>query len=84
MKKVELRIKELMDKRGLTQTQLSEKCGVRQTAISEMSRNIREQVSLIHLTKIAEALGIDDINELVTIVNEPDKPQSTSGKMSAF
>ncbi|WP_084159453.1 helix-turn-helix domain-containing protein [Paenibacillus ehimensis] len=67
MRRVRLRIKEIMDQRGLTQIQLSELSGVRQSAISEMSRNVREQISLIHLAKLADALNIDDINEFLVI-----------------
>ncbi|XOK64816.1 helix-turn-helix domain-containing protein [Paenibacillus elgii] len=56
-----------MEQRGLTQIQLSELSGVRQSAISEMSRNVREQISLIHLAKLADALNIDNINEFLVI-----------------
>ncbi|NEN82193.1 helix-turn-helix domain-containing protein [Paenibacillus elgii] len=74
MRRVRLRIKEIMEQRGLTQIQLSELSGVRQSAISEMSRNVREQISLIHLSKLADALNIDDINEFLVI--EKDGNQS--------
>ncbi|GLI07356.1 hypothetical protein YDYSG_33860 [Paenibacillus tyrfis] len=70
MRRVRLRLKEIMEQRGLTQIQLSELSGVRQSAISEMSRNIREQISLIHLAKLADALNIDDINEFLVIEND--------------
>ncbi|MCM3269329.1 helix-turn-helix domain-containing protein [Paenibacillus elgii] len=74
MRRVRLKIKEIMEQRGLTQIQLSELSGVRQSAISEMSRNVREQISLIHLAKLADALNIDDINEFLVI--EKDGNQS--------
>ncbi|WP_082420728.1 helix-turn-helix transcriptional regulator [Paenibacillus sp. A3] len=74
MRRVRLRLKEIMEQRGLTQIQLSELSGVRQSAISEMSRNIREQISLIHLAKLADALNIDDISEFLVI--EKDGSQS--------
>ncbi|MBU7317284.1 helix-turn-helix domain-containing protein [Paenibacillus oleatilyticus] len=67
MRRVRLRLKEIMEQRGLTQIQLSELSGVRQSAISEMSRNVREQISLIHLAKLADALNIDNINEFLVI-----------------
>ncbi|MGW8959065.1 helix-turn-helix domain-containing protein [Paenibacillus sp. NPDC055715] len=69
MRKIRLKLNEVMTQRGLTQTQLSELSGVRQAAISEMSRNIREQINLKTLVKIADALEIDDISELITIEN---------------
>ncbi|EES73309.1 DNA-binding helix-turn-helix protein [Paenibacillus sp. oral taxon 786 str. D14] len=67
MRKITIRLNEVMQERGLTQTKLAELSGVRQAAISEMSRNIREQINLRTLEKIADALDIDDISELITI-----------------
>ncbi|MEC0092518.1 helix-turn-helix domain-containing protein [Paenibacillus macquariensis] len=74
MRKINIRLKEIIDKRGITQATLSEMSGVRQSAISEMSRNIREQVSLRHLEKIAESLDITDMNELLFIdLGDPEQ-----------
>lgn len=70
MLKVYIKIDELLKKTGLTQKELSLKTGVRQAAISEMARNKREKISLEHLEKIANALNIRDINELITIKEE--------------
>ncbi len=70
MRKITIRLNEVMQERGLTQTKLAEMANVRQAAISEMSRNIREQINLKTLEKIADALGIDDISELITIKKE--------------
>ncbi|WP_179030595.1 helix-turn-helix domain-containing protein [Paenibacillus kribbensis] len=69
MRTIRLKLNEVMAQRGLTQTQLSELSGVRQAAISEMSRNIREQINLKTLVKIADALEINDISELIVIEN---------------
>ncbi|WCT57854.1 helix-turn-helix transcriptional regulator [Paenibacillus kyungheensis] len=62
-----MKLNEVMTERGLTQMKLAEMSGVRQAAISEMSRNIREQVNLRTLIKIADALDIDDLSELMVI-----------------
>ncbi|WP_025720055.1 helix-turn-helix domain-containing protein [Paenibacillus sp. 1-18] len=69
MRTIRVKLNEVMTQRGLTQTQLSELSGVRQAAISEMSRNIREQINLKTLVKIADALEIDDISELLALEN---------------
>ncbi|ADM71699.1 hypothetical protein GMA19_03910 [Paenibacillus polymyxa E681] len=69
MRTIRLKLNEVLTQRRLTQTQLSELSGVRQAAISEMSRNIREQINLKTLIKIADALEIDDISELIVIEN---------------
>lgn len=67
MRKIRMKLNEVMTERGLTQMKLAEMSGVRQAAISEMSRNIREQVNLRTLIKIADALDIDDLSELMVI-----------------
>ncbi|HBU80859.1 MAG TPA: XRE family transcriptional regulator [Paenibacillus sp.] len=67
MRRIRIRLNEVMAERGLTQTQLAEVSNVRQAAISEMSRNIREQINIKTLVKIADALEIDDISELIVI-----------------
>ncbi|MGG1644131.1 helix-turn-helix domain-containing protein [Paenibacillus sp. NRS-1782] len=69
MRTIRIKLNEIMAQRGLTQMQLAELSGVRQAAISEMSRNIREQINLRTLIKIADALEIDDISELLTLEN---------------
>ena len=66
-RRIRVRLDEVLSARGITQMQLSEMSGVRQAAISEMTRNVREQLSLRNLERIADALNIDDINELITI-----------------
>lgn len=66
-RRIRVRLDEVLSARGITQMQLSESSGVRQAAISEMTRNVREQLSLRNLERIADALNIDDINELITI-----------------
>ncbi|SDM13762.1 MULTISPECIES: helix-turn-helix transcriptional regulator [Paenibacillus] len=70
MRRIRIRLNEVMVERGLTQTQLAEISNVRQAAISEMSRNIREQINIKTLIKIADALEIDDISELIVIEKE--------------
>jgi Predicted transcriptional regulator len=67
MRVINVKLREVLAARNMTQLQLSERSGVRQAAISAMCRNNREMISLRHLERIADALEIDDINELLTI-----------------
>ncbi|WP_345242477.1 helix-turn-helix transcriptional regulator [Pontibacillus salipaludis] len=64
---VQLKVGELLHKRELTQAKLSDMTGIRRAAISQLSRGYVDRVSLDHLTKIADALELDDISELITI-----------------
>jgi transcriptional regulator with XRE-family HTH domain len=70
MKRVRLKIGDLLESRNLTQAQLSEMSGVRQAAISQLARGFISRISIDHLEKIANALEIDDIRELIDLVDE--------------
>ncbi|MEC1789518.1 helix-turn-helix domain-containing protein [Schinkia azotoformans] len=63
---IELRIKEALEHKGMTQKQLAEVTGIRPAAISSLVRCYVERLNLDHLERIAKALEIDDINELIT------------------
>lgn len=67
---VKLKIGELIVRRNITQTTLAELTGIRPSAISDLCRNRRDRVQLDHLAKIAAALDVKDIRELIDIENE--------------
>lgn len=64
---VKLHLKELLEQRGITQRELAELAGLRPNTISDITRGIRTGISLEHLGKIATALEIDDIREIINI-----------------
>ncbi|WP_085508816.1 helix-turn-helix domain-containing protein [Thalassobacillus devorans] len=71
--KLRIKLDHLMKERGLTQRELSEEAGVRQAAISQLARGYVSRISIDHIERIATALNITDINELITLVdNEED------------
>jgi len=67
LRKVRVIVDEIIRARGITQTELSDMSGVRQASISELSNNMRKSINREHLAKIADALEIDDISELLVI-----------------
>ncbi|WP_416731388.1 helix-turn-helix domain-containing protein [Fictibacillus sp. JL2B1089] len=71
-RKIVLKIDQLMKRDGLTQNEVAKQAGVRQAVISEYSRNIRTQVDLYTLMKIADVFEVTDINEIVEIVDNPE------------
>lgn len=73
-KKVRINIDKLLEKHDLTQERLSDKSNVRQAAISQLARGFVSRISIEHIERIATALDIDDINEIITIIDE-DKPK---------
>lgn len=64
---VKLRIKELLDERGITQKKLAELAGVRESTISDIVRGTRTVINFEHLGKIATALEISDIRKIIDL-----------------
>ncbi len=62
---VKLKIKEAIEERGITQKKLAEMSGLRESTISDIVRGTRTVINFEHLSKIAEALEIDNITELI-------------------
>jgi transcriptional regulator with XRE-family HTH domain len=60
-----VRLQEILDERGITQKQLSEMTKLRPTTISEMCNNLRSTINKEHLVKVAEALGIEKVEEML-------------------
>jgi len=65
--KVKLRLKELLDERGIKQKDLAEMTGIRESTISDICRGSRTVMNFEHISKIAEALKITDIRELIEL-----------------
>lgn len=62
---VKLKVKEALDKRELSQKKLAEISGIRESTISDIVRGTRTVINFEHLSKIAEALEVTDIRELI-------------------
>lgn len=64
---VKVKLKEVLEKRNMTQGELSKLTGISQAQISLFSLNQKNTINKTHLVKIAEALGITEIGELVEL-----------------
>lgn len=69
MGKFELRLKELMAEREMTQMELSELTGIQQSTISRWVRSYVESVHLETLHKICKALDVG-VEEMIVEVEE--------------
>ena len=64
---VKLRVKELLDEKGITQKKLAELAGVRESTISDIVRGSRTVINFEHLGKIATALEVSDIRKIIDL-----------------
>ncbi len=62
---VKLKVKEVIEQRGITQKKLAEMSGIRESTISDIVRGTRTVINFEHLSKIAEALEVNSITELI-------------------
>lgn len=62
---VKLKVKEALESRKLSQKKLAEMSGIRESTISDIVRRTRTVINFEHLSKIAEALEVTDIRELI-------------------
>ncbi len=62
---VKLKVKEAIEDRGITQKKLAEMSGIRESTISDIVRGSRTVINFEHLSKIAEALEVNTITELI-------------------
>lgn len=62
---VVIKIKELLIEKGITLRELSRLSDVRHAALSELANQKRLNVHIHHLARIADALDIDDMNQII-------------------
>lgn len=69
-KKVVVKISELTKAHNISLRELSRISDVRHAALSELANGKRESISFSHIKRIAEALNITDIREIIELVDE--------------
>jgi putative transcriptional regulator len=67
-KKVIVKISELTKKHKISLRELSRLSDVRHAALSELANGKRENINFSHIVRIAEALEIQDIREIIDMV----------------
>lgn len=69
-KKVVVKIADLVKTHQISLRELSRRSDVRHAALSELSNGKRESINFSHIERIAEALNIEDIREIIELVEE--------------
>ncbi|KHL95901.1 Cro/Cl family transcriptional regulator [Paenibacillus sp. IHB B 3415] len=72
-KRIVVKIAELTKNHKISMRELSKLSDVRHAALSELANGKRESISFSHIVKIAEALKIEDIREIIDLVDNKDK-----------
>lgn len=67
MKKVEIRLAEILKERKMKQGEFAEKAEMRPNAVSNLCRGYVDRLSIEHIEKIVNTLDLEDINELITL-----------------
>lgn len=69
MKKVVVKIPDLIKKKRISLRELSRLTDIRHAALSELSNGKRQNVNFQHIERIAEAFGIKDIREIIDLID---------------
>ncbi|MEH6992622.1 helix-turn-helix transcriptional regulator [Neobacillus drentensis] len=70
MRRVEIKLKDLLKERNIEQKQLAEMTGLTERTISELVNNKVKRMPKEAIEKIANALELDNINDIIAFVNE--------------
>ena len=60
-----VKVKDILEQRNITQLQLAEMTGIRAAGISDICRNQQKAINRDHIVRIAKALNIEDISEII-------------------
>lgn len=64
---ITIRLRQLLEERGMTQKELAIAAGLRESTVSEIARNVKTGINFDHLSRIAEVLQVKDIRELIVL-----------------
>lgn len=64
-KNIEIKIKALLVKHKISLRELSRLTDIRHAALSELANHKRQNINFRHIEKIAEALELNDIREII-------------------
>lgn len=71
---IRLKLKEVLESRGITQKELSSITGINEATISSMCRDTGTSINKNRLAKIMDALGVKEISEIIEYIPESRRP----------
>lgn len=70
MKKLKIKLSDILKKRNMTQIQLSELTNIRPNAISNLTRGYVDRLTIEHIEKICNALELESISDLMELEDD--------------
>lgn len=67
---VDFKLKELISSSNMTQKEIASKAGIRENTLSDLLKNDKKGIRFSTLEKLANVFDIQDINEIITLVDE--------------
>ncbi len=64
---IKVRLKEILEKKNIKQKELAELTHIRESTISDICRGTRTVMNFDHIARIAEALNITDIGDIIEL-----------------
>ena len=68
--RIELKVKGLLKQKNITQKELAKIANLRESTISDIVRGTRTVINFEHLSRIAEALDVQDITQLIDFADQ--------------
>lgn len=69
-KNVNFKLKELISNSNMTQKEIASKARIRENTLSDLLKNDKKGIRFSTLEKLANVFDIQDINEIITLVDE--------------
>ena len=67
---VDFKLRELISNCNMTQKEIALKAGIRDNTLSDLLKNDKKGIRFSTLEKLANVFDIQDINEIITLVDE--------------
>ncbi|MGP3610346.1 helix-turn-helix domain-containing protein [Anoxybacteroides rupiense] len=68
-KKVIVKIRDLVQSKGISLRELSRLTDIRHAALSELANQKRQNINFRHIERIADTFNIDDIREIIDLID---------------
>lgn len=75
---VSIKLKEYLQKNHISQAQLAEQAGMRKNTVSEIVNNKKRGIKFDSIERIAKALNISDIREIIDFVDDEGESKNDS------